>query len=99
MAKKRIPMRKCIVTNEMKPKSEMMRIVKTKENEIFIDDTSKKNGRGAYVSLDPEIVRAAKDKDVLSSVLKTSINAEFYDELIEHVKYQLARIEIMKQNE
>lgn len=99
MVRKRIPMRKCVVTNEMKPKSEMIRIVKTKENEIFFDDTGKKNGRGAYVSLDPEIVRDAKNKDVLSSVLKTNINEEFYDELIEHVKYQLARIEIMKQNE
>lgn len=99
MVKKRIPMRKCVVTNEIKPKSEMIRIVKTKENEIFIDDTGKKNGRGAYVSLDPEIVKDAKNKDVLSSVLKTNINEEFYDELIEHVKYQLARIEIMKQNE
>ena len=64
MAKRQVPMRKCVVTNEMNPKEEMVRIVKTKDNKIFIDDTGKKNGRGAYVSLNPKIVREAKEKDI-----------------------------------
>ena len=50
MAKKRkIPQRKCIVTNELKPKKEMIRIVRNKEGEVFIDPTGKQNGRGAYI--------------------------------------------------
>ena len=63
MAKKKIPLRKCVVTGDMKPKKEMVRIVKTKENEIFIDDTGKKNGRGAYVSMDEAVIQKAKAKD------------------------------------
>jgi len=99
MAKNKIPMRKCVVTGEMNPKKEMVRIVKTKEDEIFIDETGKKNGRGAYVKLSEEVIQEAKEKDLLSNVLKTNITDEFYDELLEHVKYRIARIEIMKQNE
>lgn len=99
MAKNKVPMRKCVVTGEMRPKKEMVRIVKTKENEIFIDETGKKNGRGAYVSLDAEVIQQAKTKDILSGVLKTNVTDEFYDELLAHVNYRIARIEIMKQNE
>ena len=99
MAKKKIPLRKCVVTGDMKPKKEMVRIVKTKENEIFIDDTGKKNGRGAYVSMDEAVIQKAKAKDILSSVLKTQITDDFYEELLSHVQYRIARIEIMKQNE
>lgn len=99
MAKRKIPMRKCVVTGEMKPKKDMLRIVKTKEDEIFWDNTGKKNGRGAYVSLDTHVIEEAKKKDVLSGVLKTSVSDSFYDELLEHVNYRIARMEIMKQNE
>lgn len=99
MAKKKVPLRKCVVTGEMKPKKEMVRVVKTKDDEIFIDDSGKKNGRGAYVTMSEEVILKAKDKDILSGVLKTNIPDSFYEELLEHVNYQLARIEIMKQNE
>jgi hypothetical protein len=99
MAKRKVPMRKCVVTGEMKPKKEMLRIVKTKEDEVFWDDTGKKNGRGAYVSLEPEVIKEAKEKDILSRALKTKVSDDFYDELLEHVNYRIARLEIMKQNE
>lgn len=99
MAKRKIPMRKCVVTGEMKPKKEMLRIVKSKEDEVSWDDTGKKNGRGAYVSLESKVIEEAKDKDVLSSVLKTKVSDSFYDDLLEHVNYRIARMEIMKQNE
>ncbi len=99
MAKRKVPLRKCVVSGDMRPKKEMVRIVKTKESDIFIDDTGKKNGRGAYVSLDPEIIQTAKEKNILSGILKTEISDAFYDELLEHVKYRLARLEIMRQNE
>lgn len=99
MAKKKIPLRKCVVTGEMKPKKEMVRVVKTKEDELFIDESGKKNGRGAYITMSKEVILEAKNKNSLSSVLKMSVADEFYDELLEYVNYRLARIEIMKQNE
>lgn len=99
MARKKEPLRKCVVSEEMKNKQDMIRIVRNREGEVFIDETGKLNGRGAYVSLDPELVIKAKEKDILSGVLKTKMTNEFYDELLERVKYQLARLEIMKQNE
>ena len=77
----------------------MIRIVRNKEGEVFIDETGKLNGRGAYVSLDPELVMKAKENDLLSGVLKTKMTNEFYDELLERVNYRIARLEIMKQNE
>lgn len=99
MAKNKVPMRKCVVTGEMNPKKEMVRIVRTKDDEIFVDETGKKNGRGAYVTLDEEVVHKAKEKDILSGVLKTNVTDDFYDELLAHVNYRMARIEILKQNE
>ena len=98
MAKRKVPLRRCVVSGEMRTKKEMVRIVKTKENEISIDDTGKKNGRGAYVSLDPVVIQKAKDKDILSGILKTKITDEFYDALLHHVNYRIARLEIIKQN-
>lgn len=99
MARKKEPLRKCVVSGDMKAKQDMIRIVRNKEGEVFIDETGKLNGRGAYVSLDPELVKKAKESDLLSGVLKTKLTNEFYDELFERVNYRLARLEIMKQNE
>ena len=56
MRKKKIPMRKCIISNEMRPK---------KDGEIFADATGKKQGRGAYVSKDVALVEKAQQKEVL----------------------------------
>ena len=65
MKKKKIPMRKCIISNEMHPKKEMIRVVINKEGEIFADATGKKQGRGAYVSKDVPLVEKAQQKEVL----------------------------------
>lgn len=46
---KKIPLRLCVGCKEMKPKKEMMRVIKSAEGEIFLDTTGKKNGRGAYI--------------------------------------------------
>lgn len=99
MARRKKPLRKCVVSGEMKEKQDMIRVVRNKEGEIFIDETGKMNGRGAYVSLQPEMVEKAKENNLLAHALKTKIPLEFYDELLERINYQLARLEIMKQNE
>ncbi len=53
--RKKVPMRKCVATGEMKPKKELVRIVRSKEGEVSIDLTGKKSGRGAYLSKDKEV--------------------------------------------
>lgn len=65
MAKTRkIPLRKSVVSGEVIDKRDLLRIVKNKEGEIFIDPTGKKNGRGAYIKLDNEEAIQAKNKSV-----------------------------------
>ena len=65
MKKKKIPMRKCILSNDMHPKKDMIRVVINKEGEIFADATGKKQGRGAYVSKDVALVEKAQQREVL----------------------------------
>lgn len=80
---KKIPMRKCVVTGEMKPKKEMIRIVRSKEGEVSIDPTGKKAGRGAYITLNKECILLAKKKKVLAHHLKAEISDSLYDELLQ----------------
>ena len=91
MRSKKEPLRKCVATQEMKPKREMIRIVKNKEGEVFIDPSGKKNGRGAYLSLSVEAVQKAQDKKLLDQVLGVSVEESFYEELKEYVQHQIAR--------
>lgn len=81
--KKKVPLRKCIVTNEMKPKQDLIRIVRNKEGEVFVDPTGKKNGRGAYVSNDVEVIEKAKKTGVIGRQLNTTVNLSIYDDLKE----------------
>ncbi len=81
--RKKIPLRKCIGTGEMKPKKEMIRIVRSQEGEVSIDPTGKKSGRGAYLSLSEEAINAAKKKNSLSNHLDADVPASIYDELLE----------------
>lgn len=83
---KKIPMRRCIATGEQCPKKDLIRIVKTKENEIFIDETGKKNGRGAYLKKSKEAIELARKKGILDRNLDTKIPDEIYEELLNYVK-------------
>lgn len=56
---KKLPMRQCVGCGEMKPKKELIRVLKTAENEIIIDKTGKKNGRGAYICSSRECLEKA----------------------------------------
>lgn len=76
-------MRKCVATGEMKPKKELVRIVRSKEGVVSVDLTGKKSGRGAYLSLDKEAVLLAKKKNILSSQLEVTVDDTVYDELLE----------------
>lgn len=78
---KKVPMRKCIGCGEMKGKKELIRILKTPENEIVLDKTGRKNGRGAYLCDSPEcLAKAVKSKGIERS-LKMQVPQEVYENL------------------
>ncbi len=80
---KKVPMRKCVATGEMKPKKELVRIVRSKEGQVSVDLTGKKSGRGAYLSMDKDAVLLAKKKNILSSQLGITIDDTVYEELLD----------------
>lgn len=84
--KKKVPMRKCVATGEMKPKKELVRIVRSKEGDVSIDLSGKKSGRGAYLSKDKEAILLAKKKNTLSNHLEVPINDSLYNELLELIE-------------
>ncbi|MCI8859694.1 MAG: YlxR family protein [Lachnospiraceae bacterium] len=83
---KKIPMRQCVGCQEMKSKKELLRIIKTAENEILLDITGKKNGRGAYLCPNGEcLARAVKTKGLERS-LKTAIPKEVIENLTKEME-------------
>lgn len=78
---KKIPMRRCLASNQMFPKKELLRVVKTPEGSIVIDVTGKVNGRGAYLRKDPEVFILAKRRRLLDKALDCKIDDAIYDEL------------------
>ena len=80
MAKK-TPLRKCVGCGEMIAKRDMLRVVKTKDNEIKLDPTGKENGRGAYLHMDPGCFEKAVKSKGLERSFKMSIGADIYEKL------------------
>ncbi len=78
---KKVPMRQCVGCGEMKSKKEMMRVLKTPEDQIILDVTGKKNGRGAYLCKSDECLKKARKNKGLERSFKMSIPAEVYDNL------------------
>jgi predicted RNA-binding protein YlxR (DUF448 family) len=78
---RKIPMRRCVVTNERYPKNELIRVVKTPEGEIRIDPTGKLNGHGAYLKKDAAVIRTARQKKILDRCLEAAVSPELYDQL------------------
>lgn len=70
----------------MKPKKELLRVLKTAEGEILLDDTGRKNGRGAYICADSECLGRAEKSRGLARSLKTEIPKEIYEELKREMK-------------
>lgn len=83
MKVKKIPMRMCIACHEMKPKKEMLRIVKPKEGDISIDFTGKAAGRGAYICDDPNCIKKLKKARLLNKVFSAEIPQEIYEKIEE----------------
>ena len=81
MSTKKIPLRQCIGCGEMKSKKEMIRVLKTAEDEIVLDATGRKNGRGAYLCPSMECFKKAVKNKGLERSFKTAIPKEVYETL------------------
>lgn len=86
MKVKKIPMRTCVVTKEKYPKMELIRIVRTPENDVVIDLKGKVNGRGAYLKKDKSVFEKAKKTNILGKYLEVEIKDDVYKELDELLK-------------
>ncbi len=85
-AVRKIPMRKCIGCGEMKSKREMLRVLRTTENEIILDATGRKNGRGAYLCCSQECFQKAEKSKGLERSLKVAIPKEVYQSLEKEIE-------------
>ena len=77
---KKVPMRTCIACKAVKPKRELVRIVKN-ENGIFLDRTGKLNGRGAYICYNVKCLKKARKSKRIDKSLNTEIPEEIYDKM------------------
>ena len=78
---KKIPMRMCVVTKNRYPKQELIRVVKDKYDNVFVDKTGKQNGKGAYIKKDISVLKKVKDNKILDRTLEISISDDIYNEL------------------
>ena len=78
---KKIPMRRCLATNESFPKKDLLRIVRTPESEVKVDISGKLNGKGAYISKSIDALNLAKKNKVLDKALEIEVPDSVYDEI------------------
>ena len=78
---RKIPMRPCMGCGERKEKKQLIRIIRSPEEEIILDTTGKQNGRGAYLCNSVECLRKAQKKKALERALNTPIPDTVYEEL------------------
>ncbi len=81
MAVKKVPMRMCTACREMKPKRDLIRVVKTTEGEIKLDTTGRLNGRGAYICKSRECFEKARKTNALSRAFETRVSEDVYNQL------------------
>ena len=82
MAQKKIPMRQCVGCREMKPKKELIRVVRAPEGEIALDFKGKSPGRGAYLCPDAACLRKARKGNALSHAFDVAVPADIYEALL-----------------
>lgn len=86
MQQRKIPLRKCMGCNEMKPKKELVRVVRSKEGEVSLDLTSRKAGRGAYVCPSSSCLSKARKARRFERALQCQIPEEVYDRMEEEMQ-------------
>lgn len=85
LKKKKVPIRLCLGCQQPKPKRELIRIVRNSEGEVFLDETGKKSGRGAYICPDKACLDTAKKTRRLEKSLGAKIEERIYDLLEEEL--------------
>ena len=80
---KKTPMRMCVACRQMRPKKELVRVVRTPEGQVLMDATGRANGRGAYLCHDLECLKKARKSKALERALETSIGSEAFEKLEE----------------
>jgi predicted RNA-binding protein YlxR (DUF448 family) len=88
MKQKKVPQRMCTGCMEMKPKKELIRVVRSSEGDISVDLTGKKNGRGAYVCKNIECLEKAFKAKRLQKNLESQISEEIYDRLRDEIQHE-----------
>jgi hypothetical protein len=86
MKNRKIPLRMCLGCGEMKPKKELVRVVRSKEGEISLDLTGKKAGRGAYICRDPQCLKQARKARRFEKSFSCKIDDEIYDGMEEELE-------------
>ena len=85
MKTKKIPMRTCVASLEKLPKKELIRIVRNKEGEVFVDPTGKMNGRGVYLKKDKDVIEKARNSKILDKKLEVTVKENIYDDLLKQL--------------
>ena len=85
---KKIPMRQCLGCREMKPKRELLRVVRSPEGTVSLDLKGKANGRGAYVCRNSECLKKAIRSKAISRAFETEIPQEIYDAMVTEMMAQ-----------
>ena len=81
MKQRKIPLRMCVVTKERFEKKDLIRIVRTPEGLVEIDLTGKKNGKGAYVKKDLEVIKKAMQNKIIDRALEVEVPNSIYEEI------------------
>ena len=85
MKQRKVPLRTCVVSNEKCEKKDLLRVVRNNEGMVFVDDTNKANGRGAYLKKDKDVILKAQKTKVLERHLNTKIEDEIYEILLSKI--------------
>ena len=86
MKVKKIPLRTCVVTREKLPKKDLLRIVRTPEGKVIVDESGKMNGRGAYIKKEVNVLEQEKKKKTLERHLECIIEESVYEDIEEKLK-------------
>ena len=86
MKEKKIPLRRCVVTGERLEKKSLIRVVRTPEGNVIVDETGRANGRGAYLKKDKDVILKAQKTKILEKHLEVSVEDSVYQDLINLAK-------------
>ena len=78
---KKIPLRTCVVTHEKLEKKDLIRVVRTPNGEVLIDESGKLNGRGAYLKKDIDVINKAEKNKILNKHLEVEVKSDVFEEL------------------